>query len=165
MKDLAVSDATPLIHLAKIGKINHLRDIFGQIIIPKQIYEEVIIKGKEEDEVQVISQLIESKFILVKDPANIIEFPSIHEGEKASLSLCQELNIKKILIDDKDGIDIAIMLGLKPIRSTAIILKLLTNKIISYEEYKKSLFQLVESGYYLDAETYKILIEEGDKYR
>ncbi len=42
-----VSNAEPLIHLAKIGRLNLLKDIFNEIVIPKTVKEEVIDKGKE----------------------------------------------------------------------------------------------------------------------
>jgi len=43
----AVSDATPLIHLSKISKVSYLKKLFGAIFIPKEIFEEIVIKGKE----------------------------------------------------------------------------------------------------------------------
>ena len=43
----AVSNAGPLIHLAKIGRLNLLKDIFNRIIIPESVKVEVIDKGKE----------------------------------------------------------------------------------------------------------------------
>ena len=43
----AVSNAGPLIHLAKIGRLNLLKDIFNRIIIPESVKVEVIDKRKE----------------------------------------------------------------------------------------------------------------------
>ncbi len=43
----AVSNAGPLIHLAKIGRLNLLKDIFNEIVIPRTVKEEVIDRGKE----------------------------------------------------------------------------------------------------------------------
>ena len=41
----AVSDASPLIWLAKTGKINLLRELFEEIVIPKEVYEEAVEEG------------------------------------------------------------------------------------------------------------------------
>jgi uncharacterized protein len=38
---IVVSNTTPLSELAKVGKMYLLRDIFGQVIIPQQVYDEV----------------------------------------------------------------------------------------------------------------------------
>jgi len=50
----AVSDATPLIHLSKISKISYLKKLFDKIFIPKEIYEEVVVKGKELNKKEVV---------------------------------------------------------------------------------------------------------------
>ncbi len=44
---IAVSNASPLIFLAKIGKIHLLEKIFEKILIPEKVYNEVVVKGKE----------------------------------------------------------------------------------------------------------------------
>jgi predicted nucleic acid-binding protein len=40
-----VSDSTPLIHLAKIGRLELLREFFGEIIIPEAVYRECVLEG------------------------------------------------------------------------------------------------------------------------
>ncbi|SNQ62163.1 hypothetical protein [Candidatus Methanoperedens nitratireducens] len=37
-----VSDASPLLLLAKIGKLNLLKELYSKIIIPSQVREEVL---------------------------------------------------------------------------------------------------------------------------
>ena len=43
---LIIANSTPLIALAKISKINILKEIYTRIVIPKAVYEEVAISGK-----------------------------------------------------------------------------------------------------------------------
>ncbi len=43
---IVVSNSSPLITLAKIGKLNILKELFGQIIIPKAVWVEVVEKGR-----------------------------------------------------------------------------------------------------------------------
>jgi predicted nucleic acid-binding protein len=40
---IIVSDTTPLSELAKVGRINLLQDIFGKVIIPQEVYNEIIM--------------------------------------------------------------------------------------------------------------------------
>lgn len=158
-----ISDATPLIHLSKISKISFLKKLFEKIFIPREIYEEVVFKGKElyKKEVFLIEKLIEKNFIIVKDAASTIEMPNLHIGELKAISLCKELNIKNILIDDKEGYDTALIIGLTPLRTTTLLLKLLNKKIINFNDYKSSLLALSKSGYFLSAEAYERLLEAG----
>jgi predicted nucleic acid-binding protein len=37
---IIVSDTTPLSELAKVGQLNLLRDIFGKVIIPQEVYKD-----------------------------------------------------------------------------------------------------------------------------
>ena len=43
---IVVSNSSPLIALAKIGKLYILRELFGEIVIPKAVWNEVVVKGK-----------------------------------------------------------------------------------------------------------------------
>ena len=163
----AVSDATPWIHLSKISKISYLKNLFDKIFIPTEIFEEVVVKGKElnKKEVVLIEKLIEENFIIVKSSYSKIEMPNLHIGELKAISLCRELKIRNLLIDEKEGFDAAILLGLKPLRTTALLLRLLSKKIIKFNDYKEALLNLSESGYFLSAETYEKLLEAGRKVK
>ena len=158
---LAVSDSTPLIHLAKINKINYLQKLFEKVFIPKEVYNE-IIRGKDQSKKEVA--LIEgffNSFITVKEVSTKINLPSLHLGELKAMSLCKELKIKNFLIDEKEGFDSAQIFGLNPLRTTSLLLILLDKKIIGFDEYEKSLLNLSQSGYFLSAETYNLLLKSG----
>lgn len=163
----AVSDATPLIHLSKISKIRHLEKLFDNIYIPKEIFEEVVIKGKdlEKKEVMLIERLIEENFIIVKDVHSKVEIPNLHYGEIKAIALCKELKINNLLIDEKEGFEAAFILDLNPLRTTALLLRMLKRKIINFNEYKESLLNLSESGFFLSAETYEKLLNAGKSIR
>lgn len=164
---LAISDATPIIHLAKIGKIKLLKKIFNYIIIPSKIYEEVLIKGKEFEKSEIfdIQKLVDEKFIKIKKISSQLEILNLDAGEKEALSLCKEMKIKTILIDDKEGFNLASILGLKPIRTTSLLLIFLDKCLIKFNEYENLLRELSKSGYFLDAITYNKLLDAGKRIK
>ncbi len=49
-----ISNSSPIIHLAKIGRIHLLQEFYKNIAIPSAVYEECIIEGKDREEVSVI---------------------------------------------------------------------------------------------------------------
>jgi uncharacterized protein len=38
---IVVSDTTPISELVKVGRLSLLRDIFGELIIPNEVYDEL----------------------------------------------------------------------------------------------------------------------------
>lgn len=61
---IVVSDTTPIVSLLKMNKLELLNKLFGEILIPKAVFEELIINEKYKDEANEIKQC---KFIFVKD--------------------------------------------------------------------------------------------------
>ncbi len=157
----AVSDSTPLIHLAKISKLSFLEKFFDKLYITQEIFDEVITKGKElnKKEVVIIEKYISDNFIEVKNTQSDIAIPNLHIGERRSISLCREMGIKNILIDEKEGYDAAKLFGLKPLRTTALLLKLRNKNFLDQNEFKKALLELSDSGYFMSAEVYNKLME------
>ena len=157
-----VSDSTPLIHSAKISRISLLKNLFNEIIILKEIYKE-IVEGKKhgKNEILIIEKFIEEKFILIKEPKSVVEIENLDRGEKECISLCKELNISNILIDEKEGFYISQLFDSTPIRTTSILIISLDKKIINLKEYRVLLKKLVDGGYFLDALTYERLLNIG----
>ncbi len=160
-----ISDSTPLIHLSKIGYLSLLKEVFEEIIIPPGVYEEIIIAGKKrgQNEVRFIEELILEKFIFVKEPKTVPEIAGLDKGEKECISLCKELSVKNILIDEKEGFHICEMFSLIPLRTTSLLIILLDKKIIHAEKYKEILRKLLGSGYFLDVRTYEKLLSIGER--
>ncbi|MFH2109769.1 MAG: hypothetical protein ABIJ47_00760, partial [Candidatus Bathyarchaeota archaeon] len=42
----AVSDSTPLIYLAKIGRLDILKGVFKSIYVPEAVFDEAVTQGK-----------------------------------------------------------------------------------------------------------------------
>jgi len=45
---IVVSDTTPLIGLASIGRLNVLQELFGEVYIPQAVYDETVTHGHAE---------------------------------------------------------------------------------------------------------------------
>src|SRR3989338_6933170 len=142
----AISDATALIHLSRIGKIHYLKKLFESVIIPVEVYEEVVIKGKAlgKKDTVLIENLVSENFIQVKKASSRSEMRGLHLGEIRAIALCSKLKVKTLIIDEKEGYEAAKLMGLNPLRTTALLLKLLVKKIINFAEYKESLLALSE---------------------
>src|SRR3989344_5477655 len=106
---MILSNASPLIYLGKIEKLDILKILFKEIIIPKQVYEEVVLKGKEErffDALNVENSIkegwIKVKEIDIDKEVNRLA-SEIDIGEIALISLAKKLRPSLLLIDDASG--------------------------------------------------------------
>ena len=160
-----ISNASPLIFLAKIGKLDLLENY--EIIIPKQVHEE-IIKGKKigRDDSYKIESLIEKNKIKV-DGTKInkeIDKLNLGEGEKATISLGIKKKVNIILLDERKARRVAkfykLKYKLKPRGTIGILLEAHKNKKISKEEIKELLQKLIKEGYRISEELIIGLLKE-----
>ncbi|KXB03205.1 hypothetical protein AKJ45_02205 [candidate division MSBL1 archaeon SCGC-AAA261F19] len=157
----AVSNSTPLIYLAKVSKLNLLKKLFNEIIVSEEVYEEVVLKGKErgEPEVYVISDFFEEGFIQKEETRRPKrKSRGLHEAELKAIGLCEEEKIGHILVDDKEAFELAKLLGLEPWRTSSIILKFFELGEIDYHELRKTLQDLSSAGYFMTAEVYELIL-------
>lgn len=101
---IAVSNSSPIIFLAKINKLSLLKYFFDKIVVPKSVYEEIVIKGAGKPGSKEVDEFdwIESKSIsdtMAKDL--LMDF--LDEGEAEAIILAIELNADMLLIDDLAG--------------------------------------------------------------
>lgn len=100
---IVISDTTPLRYLIEIGRMDALPSLFGQIIIPQAVFDELhdpktpqMVKDWFANcpawlEVRTLSQ-----------PPDI-SLSSLDYGEREAIALALELNADAVLIDDKDA--------------------------------------------------------------
>ncbi|MHB8277978.1 MAG: DUF3368 domain-containing protein [Candidatus Humimicrobiaceae bacterium] len=161
-----ISDATPLIYLAKIEKINLLKSPYNTIIISSEIKNEIIDEGKrlKEKDAFLIEKEIKDGFIEVIKVSNYIKpVFKIDKGELSILSLAKELSIKDVLIDEKLARIAAKVEGLTPRGTLFVILKNLKLKLINFDDFLRILNSLLEAGFRLKEEVYLKAIEEARK--
>jgi len=140
----AISNAGPLIHLAKIGRLNLLKDIFHEIIIPKTVKVEVIDKGKEKGKPDAFLIDAVDWIRVMDDPVNadqLAEKVGIHRGEACAILLAKSLSVP-VLLDDSDARKFALGLGLEVVGSVGIIIKAVRLGLISKEDGLKDLEKL-----------------------
>ena len=140
----AVSNAGPLIHLTKIGRLRILGNIFDEVIIPQTVKVEVVDRGKEKGEPSAF--LIEdAEWIRVaEDPPQadeLAERAGIHRGEACAILLAISLNIP-VLLDDSDARKFAIGFGVEVVGSIGLIMKAVKMGLIARDEGLKDLEKL-----------------------
>ena len=120
-----VSNASPLIALARIGRFTLLRDLFDHIIVPVAVWQEVVVQGADrpgsaECEAAANAGWLECRAIQDTWTATLLQ---AHLGprESEAIVLARESSAEWLLMDDDLGRAYALRLGL-PVKGTVGIL-------------------------------------------
>jgi hypothetical protein len=120
-----VSDATPLIALAKIEQLHHLADLFGAIYVPRAVYEEVAVAGRGRSGAQ---ELEGAEWIVVSEVADRtrVEYllTQLDIGEAETIILAQEMDAGLVLVDERKARVVAQRLGFDIIGTAGLLLLL-----------------------------------------
>ncbi len=119
-----VCNSSPLIHLAKIGKLGLLRKFFDEILIPEAVYRECILEGGMRDDAK---RIVGAKWIRVVGIENIALKKALNtvldEGESEAIVLALQESAELILIDDYEAREFARTYGLKITGTIGILIK------------------------------------------
>lgn len=141
-----MSNAGPLIHLAKINKLHLLRELFSRVIIPGAVKEEVVDRGKETGAADAfaIEEEIKKGWIEVREHRGseaVAERAGIEVGEAAAILLAKEMRAP-VLLDDASARAFASAFGVEAAGSIAVILKSAKRDKISKAEAFDALEEL-----------------------
>jgi len=125
-----VSNASPLIVLFNCGQLEILQQLFGEVLIPEAVYQEVVHNTKNHEQSETIPRC---SFIRVHPIATQpVSFShKLDRGEIEALILASTLKADYLLLDDKRAQKEARLQGLTFIPTFAVLLKAAQKGIIA----------------------------------
>lgn len=151
-----IVNSTPLIILGKIDELEILKNLYGEIIIPQAVFEEVTSKNDFAKEKILNSSWI--KILEVQDKTNRkIYQAKLHDGEVEVMMLAKEISADLLIIDDNAAKKTAKFLEFKVTGTLGILLKAKSEKIIS--EVKPILEKMLEKNFYISEEVIKLVLK------
>ncbi len=109
-----VSNASPLINLARIGKLTLLCDLYGELIVPEAVWLEVVVEGAGQpgaDEVESATW-IKTQAATNRQLVNALR-QDLDAGEAEAIALTLEIGAELLLMDEHLGRETARHLGLR----------------------------------------------------
>ena len=101
---IVISNASPIINLAIIGRLNLLKKFWGKIYVPEAVWKEVVIDGEDKDEVAEIKKTDWIIVEKVKDHnLTLLLMQNLDKGEAEAIALAIEMNADIILLDETDA--------------------------------------------------------------
>ncbi|MEA1991620.1 MAG: DUF3368 domain-containing protein [Thermodesulfobacteriota bacterium] len=146
---IVVTNACPLMALAKLGLLHLLGRLYRKVQMPGAVYDEVVLRGMEQgfpDSLQV-KLAIQQKHLVVKavkkQRLDIATLP-LHEGEKDVLRLSLEHNADLVLLDDMLARSEAQALGFSVKGTLGVIVKGYRKGILSLDEIRIIFDSIIE---------------------
>ena len=155
-----VVNSTPLISLGLLNQLDLLQKIFGRVILPYAVYNEVIIKGKGKAGYENLSAV---DWFHITDVDNSELKRSImielDEGEAEVICIAKEKNMPFVCIDEFAGRQYAKLLGLEVIGTLGV---LLVGKQKGYiREIKSMLEKLIINDRYIGRALYTEILQKA----
>jgi hypothetical protein len=110
---IIVSDTSPITSLAGIGELELLHQLYGKVIIPQTVYDEMVgadqlVPGAME--IQTFSWIETQQ---VRDLNQVIALQSnLDAGEAEAIVLALELNAELLIMDERLGRSVALQYGI-----------------------------------------------------
>jgi predicted nucleic acid-binding protein len=113
MPEIIIADTSSLIGFVKIDSLNLLREMYGRVVLTKEVADEYGGPLPDWFEVRLVNdrEMIQSLL------------PALHLGEASAIALAIETKNATLVIDEKDGRSVASQLGIRITGTLGILLK------------------------------------------
>ena len=163
---LVVADATPLISLMKIGRLNLLERLFGQIVIPEAVYSELTTNVAFAAEVCQIEECSFIKRVSVSDNKSVDmlrRVTGLDLGESEAIVYADVNGANILLIDESKGRRIAQTMGLKIMGTLGMFLEAFYKGILTSDEIEADMIRLRKSNRYIGDDLIQYVREKISK--
>lgn len=170
MITMPVSNTSPLIHLARLGKLGYAKQIFPSIAIPPAVRSEAIDAGRDEGYSDAIAlERLESEgWLKTSELSNksrklVLKLSDeIGIGEAEAIALAVERK-ERLFMDDLIGRRIAGLYRVETTTTLGLLLELLVAKALTRIDYQKNVKNYGSQGW-ITGDIIQEFIERGKKY-
>ncbi|MEA5579229.1 DUF3368 domain-containing protein [Anabaena sp. UHCC 0451] len=159
---IIVSNTSPISNIAAIGQLNLLQKLYGNIIIPPVVYQEIINCGATDPGTLAIQTLNWIKVIPVANISLVQSLQTILDpGEAEAIALAVELKADRLIIDERKGRNEAMKSGLRVTGLLGILLAAKQQGFIF--SLKPILDDLIANGFWIREQLYaEVLLMAGE---
>lgn len=160
---IVVSNTSPIINLAAIDKLELLEALFGAILIPEGVADEIVVKGAGQAGSDAVRQ---ANWITTRPVNNRLAVQSLRleldGGEAECIILAQEQEADLLLLDERKARRVARQFGLRTIGLLGILIEAKRRGLISNVKDLLDALRTV-AGFWIRSDLYEyVLIEAGE---
>ena len=160
---IVVSDTTPLISLMKIGQLELINKLFGEIQIPDAVFNELVLNSKFINESK---QIKESNFINkisvtdIKAVELLRRSTGLDAGESEAIILSDMLGADLLLMDEVKGRQVAKQMGINLMGTLGILLIANQEGYLSKGDVLACIDILKNNGRHISNKLYEQLVQK-----
>lgn len=146
---IVVSDTTPIISFLKVHRLELLKTLYGKIIVPGAVYQELTSNSAYEMERE---EVIHCDFISIGEIQNeesvkiLRNVTGLDAGESEALVLYDEWNADLLLMDERKGRQIANKMSIQYIGTMGILMLSFDEGLLVAEEVKAIIDEMLENN-------------------
>jgi len=167
---MPVSNASPLIHLARLGKLGYAKQILPSIMIPPAVRSEAIDAGKSEGyrDALLLERLesegwLKTSELSKKSKRLTVEISEIvGKGEAEAIALALERK-ERLFMDDLKGRRTAELYRIETTTTLGLLLELLAAKALTRIDYEKNVKNYGAQGW-ITGDIIQEFIERGKEF-
>lgn len=156
MKNIIVSDATPVIAFSRIQKLEILWQITGEIIIPEEVSRE-LFEYKPDTEMLCAHAWIKIQKVKSRNDVELL-LPVLDRGEAEVIILAKEIKADLVIIDELSARKIAAMMDLPIIGTVGLLMAAKERGII--QQIKPLLDEMIAKGIRYGDRFYRRIMKE-----
>jgi predicted nucleic acid-binding protein len=153
-----VSNTSPITNLAAIGRLDLLHQLFGRVLVPQAVAEE-LAQDAENSPGRVIVDDVDWLAVYTVNDAALAASLELDIGEAEAIVLAGELNAQFLLIDERRGRHAAAKLGLTTIGVVGVLIEAKRQRLI--DSLRPLLDELIaRAGFWVSRSLYAQALRE-----
>ena len=159
---IVVSDTTPLISLMKIGRLELVEQLFGEVQIPDAVFTELITNPQFSEEAQQIQDGSFIKRVVIDDSKSVDllrRATGLDKGESEAIILSDICHADLLLMDEVKGRQVAKQMGLHLMGTVGMLRVAYEEKLLSYEDIIECIQVLRVNGRHISDKLFRQLLE------
>jgi predicted nucleic acid-binding protein len=160
---IVISDTTPLISLMKIGQLDLIHQLFGEIQVPEAVFRELTSNNRFRNECRQIEECPFINMVKVTDTKSVDllrRSSGLDLGESEAIILSDYFNANYLLMDETKGRKVAQQMGIPIIGTIGMLMIAHNEHLLSEEEILNCINILKNSGRHISEKLYEQLIKE-----
>lgn len=146
---MIVADAGPIIAFARIGRLDLLRRVVGELVIPDAVYDDLVVKGKGRPGAQEVDRGEWIRRKAIQDQRALAQPSELGRGEREAIVLAREQGAV-LLVDERKAREAAERLGIEVFGSLRVLAAAKRRGLL--QKVKPVVMELLAIGYWIHEE-------------